>query len=411
MPMKFEEMELRPEIYRGIEEAGFVTCTPVQQEALPYSLDGYDVAAQAQTGTGKTATFLITVFTRLLENGFKRRPFRPRAICIAPTRELALQIANDTAVLGKYTGLTFGTIYGGVGFDRQRHMLAQGVDIVIATPGRLIDFMQRGECKFDDIEVVVVDEADRLFDMGFYPDLRTILRRCPSKSERQMMLFSATLSFRVIDLGYEFMLDAKEITVEPQQVVAVEIDEWIYHPSTPEKLPLLLGLVRSLGAQKSIVFCNTKVAVEIVSNALTRAGVPAAGLSGDLAQAMRVKVLEQFKAGELQVLVASDVASRGIHVDDVSHVFNYDVPQDAEDYVHRIGRTGRAGHKGTAITLACDEHVLNLPAVERYVGHKIPVGKITDDLLAKDIRGESPRRRRSGPPRPGARPSPRGRRG
>jgi ATP-dependent RNA helicase RhlB len=376
---------------RGIEDAGFTQCTPVQARSLPLSLDGHDVAAQAQTGTGKTAAFLITVFTRLLENGYKARPGRPRAICIAPTRELALQIAADAEILGRHTGLTYATIYGGVSFDKQRHMLEHGVDLVIATPGRLIDFLRRGECKFTDVEVIVIDEADRLFDMGFYPDLRLILKRSPGKDERQMMLFSATLSFRVIELGYEFMLDPQEIVVSPQQVTVEKIEERLYHVGKREKLPLLIGLMRSMKPERSIVFCNTKVAVDRVATTLTQHGLPAHPISGDLAQAARVKVLDRFKAGDVTILVASDVASRGIHVDGITHVFNYDVPQDPEDYVHRIGRTGRMGASGIGITLACEEFVLNLNAVEHFISHRIPVFEVADDLIVKDVRVQGSR--------------------
>mgnify|MGYP001606154152 CR=1 FL=1 len=293
--MRFEELELPPELMRGIEDAGFVQTTPVQEKSLHWTLDGHDVAAQAQTGTGKTAAFLITTFTRLLENGLKARPGRPRALCLAPTRELALQIASDAMQLGKHTGLTIGTIYGGVGFDTQRHQLQKGLDVCIATPGRLIDFLQRGECKLTDIEVIVIDEADRMFDMGFYPDIRQILRRSPTKHERQMMIFSATLNFRVIELGYEFMLDPKEITVDPEQITVREIEERLYHVGKSEKLALLIGLMRNLEPERAIVFCNTKVWVENVANALTRYGIPAQAISGDIAQAMRVMVLDRFK--------------------------------------------------------------------------------------------------------------------
>ncbi|MBT9560317.1 MAG: DEAD/DEAH box helicase [Myxococcales bacterium] len=405
--MRFEEFELAPEITRGIEDAGFVQCTPIQEKALPWTLDGHDVAAQAQTGTGKTATFLLTVFSRLLENGFKARPNRPRAICIAPTRELALQIASDAAILGRHTGFSITTIYGGVGFDKQRHYLEKGLDLCIATPGRLIDFVKRGECKLDDVEVIVVDEADRLFDMGFYPDLRYLLRKCPSKNERQMLVFSATLSFRVIELSYEFMLDSKEITVEPQQVVVRDIEERIYHVGGKEKIPLLVGLIRNLGVERTIIFCNTKVAVDVVARSLVKNGIPAEGISGDLAQASRVKVLDQFKSGDLKALVASDVASRGLHVDGISHVFNYDVPQDPEDYVHRIGRTARAGATGVAVTFACEEYVLNLPAVEHFIGHKIPVFRIEAESIDEDaIQERRNRPRRTGGVSPGGRPRP-----
>ncbi|MEC8024352.1 MAG: DEAD/DEAH box helicase [Myxococcota bacterium] len=382
--MKFEDLDLAPEVMRGIRDAGFVECTPVQAQALPWTLEGDDLAGQAQTGTGKTACFLITAFTRLLESEHLARPGRPRAICLAPTRELAIQIADDAAQLGRYTDLKFATIYGGVGFDKQRHAIRKGIDLCIATPGRFIDFVRRGEIALTDCEVAVVDEADRMFDMGFINDLRYILRKLPKKSERQMLLFSATMSMRVTDLGYQFMQDPREVSIEPDTVVVDAIDATLYHVGQSEKFSLLLGLYAHHSPTKSIVFCNRKATVERVARRLSGNDITAAAIIGDMPQKKRQQVIERFKTGDLQVLVATDVASRGLHVDDVTHVYNYDVPQDPEDYVHRVGRTGRAGNTGTAVMLACEEYVLGLPALEKYVGHKIPVARHDDGLLAED---------------------------
>ena len=393
--VKFEDLDLAPEVMRGIRDAGFVECTPVQAQSLPWTLEGDDLAGQAQTGTGKTACFLITTFTRLLESEHIARPGRPRAICLAPTRELAIQIADDAAKLGRHTDLKFATIYGGVGFDKQRHAIKRGMDLCIATPGRFIDFLRRGEIVLTDCEVAVVDEADRMFDMGFINDLRYILRKLPQKSERQMLLFSATMSMRVRDLGYQFMYEPREVTVEPDTVVVDAIDATLYHVGQSEKFPLLLGLHAAHTPKKSIVFCNRKSTVERVAERLSGNDITAAAIIGDMPQKKRQAVIDRFKSGDLQVLVATDVASRGLHVDDVTHVYNYDVPQDPEDYVHRVGRTGRAGNTGTTVMLACEDYVLGLPALEKYVGHKIPVARHDDDMLVED-KSPPPRSRARG---------------
>jgi ATP-dependent RNA helicase RhlB len=297
---------------------------------------------------------------------------------------LAVQIADDAAKLGRHTGLRFATIYGGVGFDKQRHAIRKGMDLCIATPGRFIDFLRRGEIDLSDCEVGIVDEADRMFDMGFINDLRYILRKMPRKTERQMLLFSATMSMRVRDLGYQFMQDPREVTIEPDTVVVDAIDATLYHVGRSEKFSLLLGLYAHHTPGKSIVFCNRKATVERVAERLAGNGIKAGAIIGDMAQKKRQSVIEKFKDGELTALVATDVASRGLHVDDVTHVFNYDVPQDPEDYVHRVGRTGRAGNSGTTVMLACEEYVLGLPALEKYVGHKIPVARHDDDFLVED---------------------------
>ncbi len=392
--MRFEDFDLAPALMRGIEDAGFVECTPVQELALPWTLDGKDVAGQAQTGTGKTACFLLTAFTRLLESDQAARPGHARAICIAPTRELAVQIADDAEVLGRHTGLRISTIYGGVGYDRQRRDLRAGIDVLIGTPGRVIDFLRRRELRLDKCEIAVIDEADRMFDMGFIQDLRYILRAIPPKGNRQVLLFSATLKFSVVELAYKFMEDPKEIQIEPEQIVVQAIDATLFHVGKHEKFQLLLGLLALDNPSRSIVFCNRKRDVERVAERLRGNEYDARALMGDMPQRKRQQVIDQFKEGGLPILVATDVASRGLHVDDVSHVFNYDVPQDPEDYVHRIGRTGRMGAVGRAYTLACEEYVLQLPALESFLKDKIPVGVLNDQMFVEDISPPPARRHR-----------------
>ena len=394
--MRFEDLDLAPELMRGIEDIGFVECTPIQALALPHSLDGLDIAGQAQTGTGKTACFLLTAFERLLEDPRPPRQGRPRAICIAPTRELAVQIADDAVLLGRHTDLSFATMYGGVGYEQQRHALREGVDLVIGTPGRVIDFLRRREMKLDDCEIAIIDEADRMFDMGFVRDLRFIMSRLPDKYDRQTMLFSATLSYTVMELAYEYMNEAVELAVEPENIVVEGIRQFVYHVGRREKFELLLGLIRHEEPERAMVFCNRKVVTERVARRLQGNGIDCAAIIGDMQQATRLKVIDRFKSGDLRVLCATDVASRGLHVDGVTHVFNYDVPQDPEDYVHRIGRTGRMGAGGCAMTLACEEYVLGLAAVEKYVKSKIALGPLSDDLFAEDMSPPEPRSYRRG---------------
>ena len=394
--MRFDDLDLAPELMRGIEDAGFIDCTPIQELALPWTLDGDDVAGQAQTGTGKTACFLLTAFTRLLESNQAARPGHARSICVAPTRELALQIADDAEVLGRHTGLRISTIYGGVGYDKQRRDLRAGIDVLIGTPGRIIDFLRRRELRLDMCEIAVIDEADRMFDMGFIQDLRYIMRSLPPLEKRQVLLFSATLNFNVVDLAYRFMNNAREITIEPEKIVVDGIDATLFHVGKHEKFELMLGLFALDKPKRAIIFCNRKRTVERIAQRLCGNGIDARGLMGDMPQAKRQKVIDLFKDGKLSVLVATDVASRGIHVDDVTHVFNYDVPQDPEDYVHRIGRTGRMGATGRAYTLACEEYVLQLPALESFIGQKIEVGELNDNMFVDDQAPPPPRRERRG---------------
>ena len=321
---------------------------------MPLTLAGKDVAGQAQTGTGKTAAFLIAAFNHLLRHPAdeSRKPNQVRALMLAPTRELAIQIHRDATKLGQHTGLRIGLAYGGTDYDRQRQQLAEGVDVLIGTPGRIIDFFKQHVFDLRMAQVVVLDEADRMFDLGFIKDVRFLLRRCPPPEQRLGLLFSATLSLRVSELAYEHMNNPQQVQVEPEQVTARHVRQVVYHTANEDKIPLLLGLMKRIGAQRSIVFVNMKRDAEKVWSYLEGNGLKSAILSGDVPQKKRQSLLRQFQDGELAILVATDVAARGLHIPDVSHVFNYDLPQDAEDYVHRIGRTARLGADGDAISFA-----------------------------------------------------------
>lgn len=378
--MRFTELDLPEEIQQGVIALGFEELTPVQEQAIPLALSGKDVAAQAQTGTGKTAAFLIALFTRLLKQR-QTTSSNPRALIVAPTRELVVQICEDAKGLGGSCPLKILPVFGGVDYEKQRKSLQDGVDVIVATPGRLIDYAKQKVFSFNQIEVLVIDEADRMFDMGFISDLRFILRRLPSYDKRQTMLFSATLSPRVMELAYDFMNDAVKVEIEPEQVTAERVDQIVYHVGMKEKLPLLLGLLgERMSAGRVMVFANTKRDTEYVTLVLQANNFKAAQISGDISQAKRMRILQEFKDGKLNILVATDVASRGIHIDDVTHVVNYDVPQDAEDYVHRIGRTARAGASGLAITMADENLVYHLPAIEEYISAKIP-SEIPEEIL------------------------------
>ena len=379
----FDSFELHPSVLSGLHAAGFTRCTPIQALTLPLALDGRDVAGQAQTGTGKTAAFLVAVMHRLLTRPafVERGPSDPRALIIAPTRELAIQIDKDFRSLGRDTGLKSALIYGGVDYDKQREQLRGGVDIVIATPGRLLDYYKQHVFSFGAVETMVIDEADRMFDLGFIKDVRYILRRLPPREKRQCLLFSATLSHRVLELAYEHMNEAQKLTVESDNITADRVRQVIYFPASEEKLPLLIGLLSRIDAQRSMVFVNMKVAAEKVARRLERQGFAVGMLSGDVPQKKRQSLLGKFQKGEIEILIATDVAARGLHIPDVSHVFNYDLPQDAEDYVHRIGRTARLGAEGDAISFACDMYAQGLPDIEAYIGQKIPVARVEPEML------------------------------
>ena len=379
----FESFNLHPSLLSGLHASGFTRCTPIQALTLPIALTGRDVAGQAQTGTGKTGAFLVAVLNRLLTQPARadRNLSDPRAIIIAPTRELAIQIDKDFKNIGRDTGLRSALIYGGVDYDKQRETLKNGSDLIIATPGRLIDYLKQHVFSFNSIEAVVLDEADRMFDLGFIKDIRFLFRRMPLREERQGMLFSATLSHRVLELAYDHMNEPEKLAVETDNVTADRVRQLVYFPAKEEKQPLLLNLLSRLDAHRSIVFVNTKIAAEKVTRALEKQGFGVATLSGDVPQAKRERLLGKFQRGEIEILVATDVAARGLHIPAVSHVFNYDLPQDAEDYVHRVGRTARLGAEGDAISFACDLYAMTLPDIEAYIEQKIPTAPITADLL------------------------------
>ena len=375
-------------------------CTPIQAETLPVALAGRDVAGQAQTGTGKTAAFLVAVFNYLLthEADEHRKVNQPRALILAPTRELAIQIHSDAKAIGKHTGLKLCLAYGGTGYDQQRDDITAGVDVLIGTPGRLIDYFKQHVFNLKMAEVIVLDEADRMFDLGFIKDIRFLFHRCPPPEKRLGLLFSATLSHRVQELAYEHMNNPVHIDVEPEKVTADRVRQVLYHTSNDEKIPLLVGLLNHGDPRRSIVFVNTKRNADRVWSYLEGNGFKCAVLSGDVPQKKRQSLLKQFQDGELPVLIATDVAARGLHVPDVSHVFNYDLPQDAEDYVHRIGRTARVGKDGDAISFACENYVYSLPEIEAFIGHKIPVESVPEDCIAEL---KPPVRIKRPPPRPG----------
>ena len=396
--INFESLPLPEPLLKGIRVAEFKTCTPIQSKSLPISLGKKDVAGQAQTGTGKTAAFLITLFTRLLENQPKPVPKNkegPRALILAPTRELARQIEKDALALGKFCGFKSACIIGGVDYDKQRNQIKAGADILIATPGRLIDFYKQRFFSLKQIEVLVVDEADRMFDMGFIADLRYLFRSCSPYNKRQTMLFSATLNYRVMELCYEHMNNPVKVVIEPEKAVVDEIKQSLFHVGQHEKFNLLLGLLKKEEGKKVLIFCNTKIEAEQLEWKLNHNGYSSGQISGDLHQKARIKVLEEFQRGDIYILIATDVASRGLHVDDITHVINYDLPQDAEDYVHRIGRTARAGKKGTAITLCCEDFAQHLERVENYLKKKIPVVWAEEDLFLKEKAGTPPERKRN----------------
>ena len=376
----FADFELPDPVRFGLAEAGFARCTLVQADVLPLALAGRDVAVQAQTGTGKTAAYLVTIFTKLLA-GAAPEPREPRALIVAPTRELVVQVAADSESLGKHTGLRTEAVFGGMEYREQRDELARGVDILVGTPGRLLDYLRQGVTSLRHVEVFVVDEADRMFDMGFIDDLREITRRLPPPSRRQTMFYTATLSARVAALGWREMRDPAEIIVNPEEITPDKLEQALYHVGSREKFSLLLGLLGREGFERTMIFVNTREEARRLVERLERHGYEARGLTGSVVQRRRLKVLSDFKEGKLPILVATDVASRGLHIEGVSHVVNYDLPQDPEDYVHRVGRTARAGAEGKAISLACENFVYSLPAIEKLLGASIPVGFADDTLF------------------------------
>jgi ATP-dependent RNA helicase RhlB len=381
----FDTFDLPEPVREGVRAAGFTHCTPIQEKTLPITLDGKDVAGQAQTGTGKTAAFLITLFTRLLEKPRAGKPAAPRALIIAPTRELVVQIANDARVLGQFTPFTIHAVFGGVDYKKQRDDVAAGVDVLIGTPGRLIDYHKQRVYDLRSTEILVIDEADRMFDMGFIKDLRYILRQLPSFERRQSLLFSATLSFDVMELAYVFMNEPVKVSVTPEQVTAERVEHLVFHCGLPEKMHVLVSLLRRETGARVLVFTNMRRSAERIERTLVANGFAAAAITGDVDQRRRLRILEEFKDGTLPILVATDVASRGLHIDGVTHVVNYDLPLDPEDYVHRVGRTARAGASGKAVSLACEDYVQGLEAIEAFIGFKLPHDFPDDAMLAEHV--------------------------
>jgi ATP-dependent RNA helicase RhlB len=378
-------LDLPPEVRRGIVDAGFTHCTPIQASTLPLALTGRDVAGQAQTGTGKTAAFLIATFTRLLRQTAPVSSDNPcpRALIIAPTRELVIQIRAEAEQLGKHCGFGIHAVYGGVDYVKQLDRLKEGVDILVGTPGRLIDYFKQRAYRLDDTEILVIDEADRMFDMGFIDDIRYLVRRLPPPGRRQSFLYSATLSQRVLELAYEHMERVERIAVAEDKVTAENVEQRVLHVGQHEKLPALLGVLAREKPDRGMIFVNTRRMASRLADQLHAEGYAAGALAGDIDQRKRIRLLDAFKNGEIQLLVATDVASRGLHIEAVSHVFNYDLPQDPEDYVHRIGRTARAGASGKAYSFACEQYVYSLEAIESFIGHGIPHEFPDDSLLIR----------------------------
>ncbi len=405
----FTELNLPATLLEGVQTAGFEYCTPIQAKTLPQALQGRDIAGQAQTGTGKTAAFLLAAMNALLVNPrqIDEKISSPRALMIAPTRELAIQIHADALVLGKGTGFKMQVVFGGADYDKQRNALQAGVDILIGTPGRLIDYYKQGIYTLNHIQVIVLDEADRMFDLGFIKDIRYVLRRLPPADQRLNLMFSATLNQRVLELAYEHMNEPETVRIEPDKMTVDKVTQIIYFPSNEEKARLLITLLQKMDAVRTMVFVNTKRQAEYLERMMQHNGFQARAISGDVPQNKRIRMLGEFQSGALAVLIATDVASRGLHVPEVSHVINYDLPQDQEDYVHRIGRTARAGATGDAISFACETYAFTLPDIEKYIGHRIPTGSFSADELVQ-IKQPKPKPRRrpghhgSGKPRAGA---------
>ncbi|MBV1899153.1 MAG: ATP-dependent RNA helicase RhlB [Cycloclasticus pugetii] len=382
---QFSSLGLTAPLIQGLDEANFIKCTPIQEQTLPISLLGNDVAGQAQTGTGKTIAFLLATYHTLLTKTPADNKKGVRALILAPTRELAIQIANDAKIIGKHTDIKVGLAYGGTDYDKQRKTIEDGVDILIGTPGRTIDFFKQKVFNLRNTEVLVLDEADRMFDLGFINDIRYLLRRLPKPEKRLNLLFSATLSFKVTELAYEHMNNPVMVRVEPEQITAKQVVESVYYPADNEKIPLLLHLLTNEKPERGIIFINTKHTADRLHRYLKGNDFDNAVLSGDVPQKKRQAILTRFQDGKLPLLIATDVAARGLHIPAVSHVFNFDLPQDAEDYVHRIGRTARSGASGKAISFACETYAYSLPDIEAYISHKIPFENI-DGASLPDVK-------------------------
>ena len=384
---KFADLALEPKVKSALSENGFEFCTPIQALSLPVLLQTKDIAGQAQTGTGKTMAYLVATFNHLLTTPVPefRQLNQPRAIVMAPTRELAIQIAKDAKLLAEHTGLKVGIVFGGESYDVQMKVLEKGVDILVGTTGRIIDYVRQGVISLNSIQAVVLDEADRMFDLGFIKDIRFLFRRMPDANQRLNMLFSATLSMKVQELAYDHMNDPVKVEITPEEKTSKNIKEELFYPSAEDKIPLLMSLIEEDWPEKAIVFANTKHICEKLWSWLEGDKHRVGLLTGDVPQKKRLRILEQFTSGKIDILVATDVAARGLHIADVSHVYNFDLPDDCEDYVHRIGRTGRAGRKGVSVSFACEEYALNLPAIEEYINHSISVTGYARDALLDDL--------------------------
>jgi len=384
---RFDELSLPKALTESIKSQGFEYCTPIQAQSLPVAIAGQDVSGQAQTGTGKTIAFLVATLNKLMTSEAKasEKSNPIRALILAPTRELAIQIFDDGKPLLTGTNLRMGIAYGGTDYEKQRKHIDKGVDILVGTPGRIIDYFKQNVFSIDALEVAVLDEADRMFDLGFISDIRYLFRKMPQPNERLNLLFSATLSHRVAELAYEHMNEPVEVKIESETITADRIQEMAFMPSNNEKNPLLIGLLSQATDQKTVVFVNTKNAAELIQLWLTKNNLDAALLSGDVPQKKRERLLNNFKQGKCRILIATDVAARGLHIPDVTTVINYDLPNDAEDYVHRIGRTARAGASGTAISLVCETYAMNLMSIEEYIERSLPIEKSYSALLPESV--------------------------
>lgn len=379
--MNFKDFNLDSRLLSGLEAAGYTTCTDVQEQVLKTSQDGSDLYVQSQTGTGKTAAYLVAIIQEMLS---KEENKGKKALILVPTRELAVQVEEEAKVLVGSSGLKAYSFYGGVGYEKQIAAIKRGVDIIVSTPGRLIDLQEGGHIVLDDVAFLVCDEADRMFDMGFYPELRKILKFIPKSENRQTMLFSATLNSYVKNLAWEYTRDPKEIEIACENITVSEIDQELLHVSSDDKMKLLIGILKNENPESVIIFCNTKRSCEVVAKRLAMNELNADFIIGDLPQNRRLKILKSFKGGTLKILVATDVAARGIDVNDLAMVINFDLPNEAENYVHRIGRTARAGKTGKAYTFCSEQDVYNLPAIERYIEMQIPAKVAYPELMLED---------------------------
>ncbi len=381
---RFQDFDLPAPLLHAIWDLGFEYCTPIQAEILPSTLSGKDASGRAQTGTGKTAAFLITVITRMLYNAIqgKRKPGTPRILILAPTRELALQISEEARQLSKYCALKIVSVFGGMDYEKQRKQLAAGpVDIIVATPGRLLDFHRRQDINLKKIEVLIIDEADRMLDMGFIPDVRKIIHSTPAKDKRQTLLFSATLTGEITRLASQWTLNSISVEIEPEQVAVETVEQVVYIVTTKEKFALLFNIIERQNLNQVLVFCNRRDEVRRLAEMLTRHGINCSVLSGDVPQKKRIRRLEEFKAGKIRVLVATDVAGRGIHIEGMDHVINFTLPNEPEHYVHRIGRTGRAGAAGTSVSFADEKDAFQIPAIEEFTDRKLSCIQPKEDWL------------------------------